>query len=104
MGDEPKGPYAILDKVVGKYVEHLERGAATHAAYGKVASEQAVELSERSARRNSYEDAVLAELANVQTSIHTLGLTVALSALAQLGAQGIEVPDPPDVTPLEDKP
>lgn len=94
------------------YVSYLERGATTHAAFGQIASEQAVELAkavdgmaanqqtdaEDGLERQDSDVQIVAnrvELLNLQASIHTLGLSVCLVGLALIQAGGHDVPAAP---------
>lgn len=94
------------------YVRYLERGATTHAAFGQVASEQAVELAktveamfanrvtdaEDGTERHDSDHQIVAnrvELLNLQASIHTLGLSVCLVGLSLIQASGHDVPAAP---------
>ncbi len=100
------------EHLLAGYVRYLERGATTHAAFGQIASEQAVELAkavdamaadqvvdvEDGMERHDSDVAIVAnrvELLNLQASIHTLGLSVCLVGLALIQAGGHDVPAAP---------
>ncbi len=106
------------DHRIAQYIRHLERGAATHASYAQVASEQAVAQSRRvdqmaGAMQVAAEDgemvdampieiaALRGEILELQASIHTVGLSICLVGLTIAGALGKIVPSPPEVQPLE---
>lgn len=106
------------DHRIATYIRHLERGAATHAAYGNLASEQAVATSKHAddlvramverGEDGEQVDGNEAELAQLrvevlelQASIHSVGLSICLVGLTIAGALGQVVPQPPDLTPIQ---
>lgn len=106
------------DHRIAVYIRHLERGAATHAAYGNLASEQAVATSKHAddlvtamverGEDGEQVDGTGAELAQLrvevlelQASIHSVGLSICLVGLTIAGSLGQVVPQPPDLTPIQ---
>lgn len=100
--------------VLRGYIDYLERGAATHAAYAHTASAQSLELSERLEKRvAAIEDspdvqimdmeitANRVEILNLEASTHTVGLSICLVGLAVLAALGHDVPKAPPLADLD---
>lgn len=76
-----------------QYVEHIERGLSTHATCARICSEQVLEAEGKG-------EMAVARQRDLESAVHTLGLTVGIAALAILEALGQEVPEAPPLTEL----
>ncbi len=114
--DERRRTDRLRHAYLPEYVDHLERAIRTHASYATISGEQAFEIDKRLTKiresRSPIDMVAYADdgqsmrreilLLELQSSIHTLGMTVAVSALTQLAAMGVDVPQPPPVMPIEE--
>ena len=84
---------------MGQYKAWLRRGADVHGALTQSTSLQIDELQKwldgGSEDRDDRHPQLLLAIHSVELAIHTLGITVALGALAIVGALGEKIPEPP---------
>lgn len=87
------------DAHMAQYKAWLRRGADVHGALTQSTSLQIDELQKwldgGSEDRDDRHPQLLLAIHSVELAIHTLGITVALGALAIVGALGEKIPEPP---------
>jgi hypothetical protein len=85
------------------YIAYLERGCATHANYAQTVQEQVLELQAELDQAVELEAAdfkieriaLRLHVLELQSSIHTSGLSTCIAGLAICAAIGADVPAPP---------
>lgn len=89
------------DARLGRYKRWLERGAQVHGSLSAATTSQIEDLQDyldhaAEDQATTFPKLLLA-IHEVENAIHTLGITVALGALAIVGSLGEEIPDAPDL-------
>ena len=102
---------AEIDRRVDGYIKALWLGLQTHASYGQLTQQQAVEahaLAEQALANEHHQEfermTTMIALLEIQVTQSAVGMTTAIAALAHLGAAGYMIPEAPEMPELAPDP